>query len=188
MSFEKDYNKIYNLTVGTIQHMYSNITRNMVDIDFKFNLFLNENLLNYEPYLFECCIFLTKYLIYYIFFLMLFESVSIMFESVSLYSSVTRKYIHKYNESLQQINILNDEHDIKIYDLYNNIYNLNLENQKLHNKVQTKDQSTQLSSNTYQLHKLSHSLSDPSLSSKHVRQSAKESTRTIKELVRQKLI
>ena len=185
MSFQKDFNQLYNIT-----EIIQNI-KYIKYIDFKFDLFLFKTLLDYEPYLFECCIFLTKYIIYYIFTLMLFEFVSVMFGSISLYSSVTRRYINKYNGSLQQIEALYSEcglnYDI-ICDLQEDIDNLRLENEKLQEKVSTNDQSTQFSSKMEQSnHKLSHSLSDSSLSM-NMRQSAKKGRKTIKELVRQKLV
>jgi len=189
MRFQKDFNQLYNIT-----EIIQNI-KYIKYIDFKFDLFLFKTLLDYEPYLFECCIFLTKYIIYYIFTLMLFEFISVMFGSVSLYSSVTIRYINKYNASLQRIEALYSEcglnYDI-ICDLQEDIDNLRLENEKLQEKIPTKvstnDQSTQFSSKMEQPNnKLSHSLSDSSLSM-NMRQSAKKGRKTIKELVRQKLV
>ena len=84
MSYQNDYIQMYNLTVGIFQNMYKNIFTNVVENDFKFDLMLYTNLIQYEQYFFECCIFLLKFSIYYITFLIFFEFVSKTLETVNI--------------------------------------------------------------------------------------------------------
>ena len=60
MSYQNDYIQMYNLTVGIFQNMYKNIFTNVVENDFKFDLMLYTNLIQYEQYflmiVYVCCL------------------------------------------------------------------------------------------------------------------------------------
>lgn len=179
MSYQNDYIQMYNLTVGMFQNMFTNIFTNVVEMDFKYDLMLYTNLIQYEQYFFECCIFLLKFSIYYITFLIFFEFVSKTLETVNIYSSVTRKYIRKYHRSQEEIEMLYSE----LSKQYDEMHELKkqLEDLQLYNECQKNvvmdDKRTQFPEN----------IPIP-MKKKIIRRAAKKATKTIKELVEQRLV
>ena len=53
MSYQNDYIQMYNLTVGIFQNMFTNIFTSVLEMDFKFDLMLYTNLIQYEQYLLQ---------------------------------------------------------------------------------------------------------------------------------------
>ena len=133
MSFNNNYENMYNLTFGAVQNTYKNIYTNIVEIDINFDFMLYTNLIQYEHYFFQWCIYLLKYSLYYIYFFILFEFVSKMLGNIYIYSSVTRGYIRKYNHSQQEIETLYFEIEMK----NQKIDDLNTENDKLYNNYKS---------------------------------------------------
>ena len=133
MSFNNNYENMYNLTFGAVQNTYKNIYTNIVEIDINFDFMLYTNLIQYEHYFFQWCIYLLKYSLYYIYIFILFEFVSKMLGNIYIYSSVTRGYIRKYNHSQQEIETLYFEIEMK----NQKIDDLNTENDKLYNNYKS---------------------------------------------------
>lgn len=180
MSYQNDYIQMYNLTIGIFQYIYRNISANMVEMDIKCDLMLYTNLIQYEPYFFEFCIYLLKFSIYYIIFLIFFEFVSKTFETVNVYSSVTIKYIRKYHRSQEEIEMLYSEiaeQSDEISKLKEQIEDLQLY-YDYHENIETDDKRTQFPDN----------ISIPSGPVKNIRKAAKKATKTIKELVEKRLV
>ena len=182
MSYQNDYIQMYNLTVGIFQNMFTNLFTNVVEIDLKYDLMLYTNLIQYEQYFFECCIFLLKFSIYYITFLIFFEFVSKTLETVNIYSSVTRKYIRKYHRSQEEIEMLYSElskqYD-EMHELKQQIENLQFY-YDYHENIETDDKRTQFPDNI--------PIPSGPVKKKIIRRAAKKATKTIKELVEQRLV
>ena len=181
MSFQNDYNKMYNLTAGFIQNMYTNIFTSVLEMDFKCDFMLYTNLVQYEQYLFEWCIHLLKFSIYYITFLILFEFVSKTLENVNVYSSVTRKYIQKYNLSQEEIETLYFE----IEEQFNQILTLKKQNEESELEIK---RSENFLKETLDKNTQSDQIPSGPVKKKIVRKAAKKATKTIKELVKNKAI
>lgn len=189
MSFNNNYEHIYNLTFGAVQNTCKNIYTNIVEMNIDFDFMLYTNLIQYEHYLFEWCIYLLKYSLYYIFFFMIFEFVSKIFANIYIYSSVTRGYIKKYNRLQRKIEMLYFEMDKKD----TTIEELNIENDKLyddynilrehffHTKTETDDKSTQSDIDTDDIPSINNNIL-------HKRTASKKASKTIKELVKKKLV
>ena len=94
MNFESNYNQIYN---NTIYPLY-NIRNTLSNMDLTFENFLY----NYERHIFDISLYLLRWCVYYIFFMILFEFISKILDNISIHSSVTRRYIRKYNELLNK--------------------------------------------------------------------------------------
>jgi hypothetical protein len=182
MSYQNDYIQMYNLTVGMFQNMFTNV----VEMDFKYDLMLYTNLIQYEQYFFECCIFLLKFSIYYITFLIFFEFVSKTLETVNIYSSVTRKYIRKYHRSQEEIEMLYSElskQSDEMHELKKQLEDLQLYNECQKNVVMD-DKLTQFPDNV----PIPVPIPSGPVTKKIIRKAAKKATKTIKELVEQRLV
>jgi hypothetical protein len=187
MSFNKDYNQFYNLTLGVIQNIYTNMFTSVLDIDFQLDTMLYDNLIHYEKYLFEFSIHLLKFSIYYMCILVCFECVSTFFDILSIHSSVTRRYIREYNELLKKyktgyLTDCDTIHELikekeqqsnKISELKNEISELK---KKTNNKF-LQDKNTQSNPTPY-----------VPLKKKVNRKAAKKASKTIEQLVNEKLI
>ena len=182
MSYQNDYIQIYNHTVGIFQTMYTNILTSVLEIDFKCDYMLYDNLIHYEQYLFEWCIHLLKFSIYYIIFLIFFEFISKIFETVNIYSSITRKYIRKYNNSQEEIEMLYSEiaeQSDEMYELKQQLEDLQLY-YDYHENIETNDKRTQFPDKV--------SIPSDPVKKKNLRKAAKKTTKKIKDLVDQRLV
>lgn len=187
MSFNNNYENIYNLTFGAVQNTCKNIYTNIVEMNIDFDFMLYTNLIQYEHYLFEWCIYLLKYSLYYIFFFIIFEFVSKTLANIYIYSSVTREYIKKYNLSKREIETLYFEIDkkdttikelnIKNIQLYDD-YNI-LREHFFHTK--TDDKSTQSDIDADDIPLINNNIL-------YKRTASKKATKTIRELVQNKLV
>ena len=187
MSYQNDYIQMYNHTVGIFQTVYTNILTSVLEIDFKCDYMLYDNLIHYEQYLFEWCIHLLKFSIYYICILVCFECVSKFFDIVSIHSSVTRRYIRKYNELLDKYETAYLTDCDTIHELINEKKQQLNKISELENKISELKNQT---NNKFMRDKNTQFDPIPSgpVKKKNVRNAAKKATKTIKELVKNKAI
>ena len=141
---------------------------------------LYKNLVNYEPQIFEWCVYLLKLSIYYITFLCVFELISFILSSVSIYSIITRRYIKKYNTLLEHDKYLCSEIEVnyeEICNLKKKHEELELKNYKLITELEKNNKDKQLDQTE-----------SNSVKQKNMRKSAKKANKTIKQLINQRSV
>ena len=194
MSFNKDYNQFYNLTLGVVQNIYTNMITSVLETDFQIDTMLSKSFVDYEPLFFEWCIYLIKFLIYYIIFLCSFEIISFVLNIVSLHSMVTKRYIKKYHLLLEHNDYLCieiEDANYKINNMKKKIEELNLENKTLNNNYQSIFELVKKIENKTTVDKttqFTESLSHSGPKKKVIRKAAKKASKTIKQLVEEKLV
>ena len=181
MSFYNDYNQMYNLTIEVIQNTYNNIMLYTSYTNLQFDMMLYKNLVNYEPQIFEWCVYLLKLSIYYITFLCVFELISFILSSVSIYSIVTQRYIKKYNTLLEHSEYLCYE----IEDKDEEICNLKKKNEEL-KKITKKYHIPGFQKNNKDIHL--DQIGSNLVKQKNIRKAAKKANKTIKQLINQRTV
>ena len=164
MNFESDYNQIYNYTMSPIY----NIGNILSNTDISVEKFLS----NYETYIFDISLYLLRWSVYYLFFMIMFEFISKVLDNISVHSLVTKKYILKCNKLKENISELEKN--------YSNDHSSLLKIKKEWGTLQQTNLELSKTINVY-MEKI---IGKP----KVMRQSAIKSSRKIKALINDKLV